>query len=65
MEISTRLKAFRLSKKKKNSSLKDIFVAALKVLIYHAFAIYLYPTQVKGQKDRSHVEMTRSFKILH
>lgn len=38
---------------------------ALKVLIYHAFAIYLYPTQEKGQKDRSHVEITRNFKILH
>lgn len=38
---------------------------ALKVLIYHPFAIYLYPTQEKGQKDQSHVEITRNFKILH
>jgi len=30
---------------------------ALKVLIYHAFAIYLYPAQEKGQKDQSHVEI--------
>lgn len=38
---------------------------ALEVLIYHALAIYLYPTQEKGQKDQSHVEITRNFKILH
>lgn len=38
---------------------------ALKVLIYHPFALYLYPTQEKGQKDQSHFEITRNFKILH
>ena len=38
---------------------------ALKVLIYHAFALYLYPTQEKGQKDQSHVEITRNLKIIH